>query len=168
MANHNDRAIIVTEILADNLLRFWVKVVSRLIKNHKIGALSEDFTESDASFLARAENLYLFIDVIAAKKKVAEDAAHVRIRKIVAADILENRAMLVENFELLRVVGGSRVLAEDNRAFVRLELAYNKLKEGRFANTILTHDKKLLAARELDGKFIVKQRFTVVVKANIL
>lgn len=52
VAHHNNRTGVIFEVFADDFLSFGIKVIRRLIKDNKIGALEQDLAKCDPSFLA--------------------------------------------------------------------------------------------------------------------
>ena len=52
VADHDDCAGVIFEVFADDFLSFGIKVIRRLIKDNKIGALEQDLAKCDPSFLA--------------------------------------------------------------------------------------------------------------------
>lgn len=114
VADHDDGPGVVAEILADDFLGFGVEVVGRLVEEDEICALHEDFTEGDASFFSGGEDGNGFMDVVVIEEKVCEHSAEFGIGEVVGAEVFENGAAGVEEFEFLGVVGEGGVLAKNN------------------------------------------------------
>ena len=97
VGNNYKCARIITEVVADDFLGFWIKVVSWFVENDKIGALKQNLAEGDAGFFARAEDRYFFEHVIVMKKEIGKDAAKLGVGVIIIFNIIQNGFVLIKN-----------------------------------------------------------------------
>lgn len=114
MADHDDGPGVVAEILADDFLGFGVEVVGWLVEEDEIRALHEDFAEGDASFFSRGEDGNGFMNIVIVKEEVGEETTEFGIGEVVGAEVFENGAAGVEEFEFLSIVSEGGVFAKDD------------------------------------------------------
>ncbi len=168
MADHDDSAGVIFEVFADDFLGVGVEMVSRLVEDDEIRTLQENFTESDTGLFAGGKDGDFFINVIAIEEEVTEDAAKFGVGEIIILDILKDGTALVENLELLGVVGDSGVLTDDDGAGIGCKFANDKLKESRLTDAVFTNDEEFFAAGEGEREIVVEHGTAFVMEREIL
>ena len=163
MGDEEQRAGVVLQRCFEQLERFDVEVVGRLIQHQHIGRAREEAREEQAVALAAGEHRHLGVGAARREEEVAEIANHVlapigRLDPFGAgADGVGDCLLVVEHGAQLVEVRRLHVGAAADAAGIGRELAEDQLQKRRFAGAVRADQAEAIAAAD-DQVEILDQR----------
>ena len=156
VADDDDAAVEILEVLLENLQGIDVEVVGRFVEDEEVGALHQHGAEIEPALLASRELVDVVLLLQGREHEVLEElhgrqtsaASEVDVFGYLA-DGVDDLHLLVELHAVLTVVAEADGLADDEAAAVGLHQAEQHLDERALPRSVSPDDAKLLVAREV-------------------
>ena len=156
MADDDDAALEVLQVLLQNLQRSDVEVVRGLVEDKEVGTLHEHGTEVEPALLASRKLVDVVLLLLGREHEVLQElhggelpaASKVNIFRGLA-NCIYHFHLLVELHPVLTVIAETHGLAYDETSAIGLHQSEQHLDESALACAVIAHDAELLIAREV-------------------
>ena len=149
VVRHQDKCPVkIPEGTLQYLLGAHIQVIGWFVQNQQIDRLQQQFDHGQSGALSTGEYFYLFVDIVPAKHKCAEQILDLRpdISHSYIIDRLENGQLFVEQGSLILCkIANQRVVTECKFA-TELYLPHQCLHQCRFAFSVFSYKCELLAS----------------------
>ena len=173
MGDEQDRPLVLPKRLLEQATSVQVQVRRRFVQQEEVRCRQEETQERQTDLLAARQHACRFLDVILVEAEGAQLVAEVLLRSAtmrvprvlgsaVDADIRRNRLG-----EFLREVAGDHVVSEDRLALRRLTRARDDAHQRRLAEAVVTDERNLVAARDLEAEAVEDLLDAVIREAEI-
>ena len=158
VADDQHRASKRCQPLLEQLQRFQVEIVGRLVEHKQVGWLREQLGEQQPVAFTAGEHLHWQTQPVGREEEVLQEADHMPLLAVdlheVAAfvDLIEDRPLGIELVAELIEKRDFQIGAGANRALLRRELPQQELEQRGLARAVGAHDAHPVAAENRRGK----------------